>query len=270
VIAAVPLCSAAPLARAGKETTGPLLVPLSPQEKDSDDDSDVRIVSSVGDAPHKPSPVALDAEAPRDKDDSSSTSTSSSDTSSDGTEQSASPSAPATEKDDIAVEAEEGEDEEPESSSYRVMPEEPRAAAVRLQVPAEAKLIGGKTIRFLGLTSGGHERQFLDEAGASFAIPHEEEHFGKLTAAELTTACGDLSLKAFIASRCLARRLEQESKESKERSVAAVSSLQNRVAELEGDWLRNMSAPGGCSKRKKTRRSPPKLSLKRCATTWRL
>jgi hypothetical protein len=46
--------------------------------------------------------------------------------------------------------------------------------------------------------------------------------------------CGELSLKAFIASRCLARRLEQESKESKERSVAAASSLENRVAELEG------------------------------------
>jgi hypothetical protein len=115
-----------------------------------------------------------------------------------------------------------------------VTPEEPRAAAVRLQVPAEAKLIGGKTIRFLGLTSGGHERQFLEEAGASFTIPHEEEHFGKLTAAELTTACGDLSLKAFIVSRCLARRLEQESKESKEQSVAAVTSLQNCVGELEG------------------------------------
>jgi uncharacterized coiled-coil protein SlyX len=115
-----------------------------------------------------------------------------------------------------------------------VTPEEPRAAAVRLHVPAEAKLIGGKTIRFLGLTSGGHERQFLEEAGASFSIPHEEEYYGKLTAAELTTACGDLSLKAFIASRCLARRLEQESKETKERSVAAVSSLENRVTELEG------------------------------------
>jgi chromosome segregation ATPase len=84
------------------------------------------------------------------------------------------------------------------------------------------------------LTSGRHERQFLEEAGASFAIPHEEEYFGKLTAVELTTACGDLSLKAFIASRCLARRLEQESKEAKERSVAAVSSLENQVAELEG------------------------------------
>jgi hypothetical protein len=85
VIATVPLRSAAPSAGAGRETTGSLLVPLSPKEKDSDDDSDVCIVSSVGEAPCKPSPVALGAEAPRDNDDSSSTSTSSSDSSSDGT-----------------------------------------------------------------------------------------------------------------------------------------------------------------------------------------
>jgi hypothetical protein len=234
VIAAVLLRSAAPSAGAGRETTGPLLVPLSPKEKDSDDDSDIRIMSSVGDAPRRPSPVALGAEAPRDEDNSSSTSTSSSGSSSDGTEQSASPSATATEKDDLVAAAKEDEEEKPESSSYRVTPEEPRAAAVRLQVPAEAKLIGRKKICFLGLTSGGHERQFLVEAGASFAIPREEEFFRRLSAAELTTACGDLSLKAFIASRCLARRLDQESKEAKEESVAANTSLPNRVAELEG------------------------------------
>jgi hypothetical protein len=158
VITAVPLRSAAPSAGAGRETTGPLLVPLSPKEKDSDDDSDVRIMSSVGDAPRWPSPVALGAEAPRDKDNSSSTSTSSSGSSSDGTEQSASPSAMAAEKDDLVAAAEEDEEEEPESSSYRMTPEEPRAAAVRLQVPAEDKQIGGKKIHFLGLTSGVHER----------------------------------------------------------------------------------------------------------------
>jgi hypothetical protein len=67
-----------------------------------------------------------------------------------------------------------------------VTPEEPQAAAVRLQVPVKAKLIGGKQIRFLGLTSGGHERKFLEEAGSSFAIPHEEEYFGKLSSADLT------------------------------------------------------------------------------------
>jgi hypothetical protein len=191
-------------------------------------------VSSVGDATPGHSPTAFGPEAPQDEDKPKSTSTSSSSSSSEGTEQSASPSATVAEKDDFAVAAEEDEEEEPDSSSYRVTPEEPRAAAVRLQVPAEAKLIGGKQIRFLGLTSGRHERKYLEEAGSSFAIPHEEEYLGKLSSTELTTACGDLSLKAFVASRCLARRLEQESREAKELSAAANTSLQNRVAELEG------------------------------------
>jgi hypothetical protein len=230
----MPLRSAAPSVEAGGEAGGPLLVPLSPKEKDNDEDSDVRIVSSIGDAPRGHNPTAFGPKAPRDEGKSSSTSASSSNSSSEGTEQSASPSATVAEKDDFAVAVEEGEEEEPESSSYQVTPEEPRAAAVRLQVPAEAKLIGGKQIRFLGLTSGGHECNFLEEAGASFAIPHEEEYFGKLSSTELTTACGDLSLKAFVASRCLARRLEQESKEAKELTAATTSSLQNRVAELEG------------------------------------
>jgi hypothetical protein len=261
VIAAVPLHAAAPpdvpSAGAGQGATGPLLVPLSPPEKDSDNDSDVRIVSSVGDAPRKPSPAALGAEAPQDKDEPSSTSSSSSDSSSDGTEQSASPSAPASEKNDVVPEAEEEGDEEPESSSYQVTPEEPRAAAVRLQVPAEAKLIGGKTVRFLGLTSGGHERRFLEEAGASFAMPHEEEYFGKLTAAELTTACRDLSLKAFVASRCLSRRLEQDSKEAKEKTVATVATLENRVAELEG---RLAAEQGRCRKLQQEKETSAKSS----------
>jgi hypothetical protein len=234
VIVAVPLRLAAPSVEAGGEAGGPLLVPLSPKEKDSDDDSDVRIVSSVGDAPRGHSPTAFGLEAPQDEGKSSSTSTSSSSSPSEGTEQSASPSATVAEKDDFAAAAEDDEEEELDSSSYRVTLEEPRAAAVRLQVPAEAKLIGGKQIRFLGLTSGGHERKFLEEAGSSFAIPHEEEFFGKLSSTEITTACGDLSLKAFVAYRCLARRLEQESKEAKELSAAATSSLQNRVVELEG------------------------------------
>jgi hypothetical protein len=269
VIAAVPLRSAAPSAGAGREAGGPLLVLLSPKEKDSDDDSDVRIVSSVGDTPRGPSPTAFCPEAPQDEGKSSSTSTSSSSSSSDGTEQSASPSAMAAEKDDFVATAEEDEEEEPDSSSYRVTPEEPRAAAVRLQVPAEAKLIGGKKIRFLGLTSGGHERQFLEEAGASFSIPHEEEYFGKLSAAELTTACGDLSLKAFVASRCLARRLEQESKEAKELSAAANTRFKIVWRSWRGGWLLNKSAPGGCCRRKKMQRSPPKLPLKHCASMWR-
>jgi hypothetical protein len=51
VIDVVPLRAAAHSAGADKETGGPLLVPLSPKEKDTDNDSDVRIVSSIGEAP---------------------------------------------------------------------------------------------------------------------------------------------------------------------------------------------------------------------------
>jgi hypothetical protein len=206
VIAAVPLRSAAPSVGADKETGGPLLMPLSPKEKDSNDDSDVRIVSSVGEAPRSRSPTAFSAEAPCEEGKSNSAPTSSSNSSSESTEQSASPSATGAEKDALAAAAEEEEEEEEEdldSSNYRVMPEEPQAAAVHLQVPAEAKLIGGKHIRFLGLTSSGHEK-FLEEAGSSFAIPHEEEYFENLNSTDLTIACGDLSLKAFVGSRCLA------------------------------------------------------------------
>jgi hypothetical protein len=56
VIAAVPLRSAAPSAGGGGGAGGPLLVPLSLKEKDSDEESDVRIVSSVGEAPRGRSP----------------------------------------------------------------------------------------------------------------------------------------------------------------------------------------------------------------------
>jgi hypothetical protein len=113
VIAVVPLRSVTPSVEAGGEAGGPLLVPLRPKEKDSD----VRIVSSVGDAPRGHSPTAFGPEAPQDEDKSSSTSTSSSSSSSEGTEQSASPSATVADKDDFAVTAEEGEEEEPESTT---------------------------------------------------------------------------------------------------------------------------------------------------------
>jgi hypothetical protein len=136
VITTVPLRSASPSGGAGEETGGPLLVPLSPKEKDSDEDSDVRIVSSVGEASRGRSPAALGHEAPRDEGKSSSTSTSSSSSSSENTEQSASPSATGAEKDDFVATAEEDEEEEePESSNYRVTPEEPQATAARLQIP---------------------------------------------------------------------------------------------------------------------------------------
>jgi hypothetical protein len=230
VIAVVPLHAAAPSGGGGGETGGPLLVPLSPKEKDNNNDSDVRVVSSVGDAPRDRSPPTLGHEAPCDEGKSSSASSGSSSSSTEDTGQSASPSATGAEKDDFFAEAE--EEEEPESSNYRVKPKEPQAVAARLQVPSKAKLIGVKQIRFLGLMSGGHKRKFLEEAGSSFVIPHEE-YFSGFSSEDLVTTCGDLALKSFIASWCLARTLEREEKEMKDSSAVAAASLQARVTELE-------------------------------------
>jgi hypothetical protein len=60
VIAVVPLRAVAPLGSGGGKASGPLIVPLSPKEQDMDDDSDVCVVSSVGDAPLDRSPLASD------------------------------------------------------------------------------------------------------------------------------------------------------------------------------------------------------------------
>jgi hypothetical protein len=229
VIAVVPLRSAAPSGGGGEKAGGPLLVPLSPKEKDSDEESDVRIVSSVGEVPCGRSPPPLGDEAPCDEGKTSLASTNSSSSSSENTGQSASPLAMGGEKYCFVTEAEEeeaGEEEDPESSNYRVTPEGSQAAATCLQIPTETKLIGGKQIRFLGLMSGGHERKFLEEAGSSFAIPHEEEYFSGFSSKDLITACGDLALKNFVASCCLARTLEREDKEAKVSSAAATASLQ--------------------------------------------
>jgi hypothetical protein len=74
---------------------------------------------------------------------------------------------------------------------------------------------------------------FLEEVGLSFAIPHEEEYFGGFSSADLVTACGDLALKNFVASQCLARKLDRETKEAKELSAVVTALLQKRVTELE-------------------------------------
>jgi hypothetical protein len=179
VIAAVPLCAAAPSAGADEETGGPLLVPLSPKEKDSDEDSDIRIVSSVGEAPRDRSTTAFGAEAPRDEAKTSSASISS-DSSSESTEQSASPSATGVEKDALAPAAEENEEEEEDldSSNYRVTLEEPQAAVIRLQIPVEAKLIGGKQIHFLGLTSGGPSVNFRKRQDRASRFPTKRNTSG--------------------------------------------------------------------------------------------
>lgn len=209
-----PLRSVAPSSGDAEAGIGSLLVPLSLKERESDEDSDVKVVSSVGDAPRDRSPLNLSPQAPSDKDKSNSSSTDTSDVSSDSIEQSTSPSAVASENDRSNLEGD--EEDEPESSNYRVTPEEPKKATDHLGVPAETKLIDGK------LMSGGHGRQFLVEAGSSFSIPHEDEQVGTFGAEEVAVACGDLTLKSFIASHCLARKFEQTSGQEKESTSEVV------------------------------------------------
>lgn len=158
------------------------------------------------DAPHELSPLSPSPQAPSGEDKADSSSTDTSDASSSGTEQSTSPSAAASEND--CTSPEDNEEDEPKSSNYRVTPEGPEEPAARVGVHVGAKLIGDKQIRFLNLMSGGHERRFLTKAGSSFSIPHEEEHFVTISAKELVVSCGDLALKGFITSCCLARKLE--------------------------------------------------------------
>jgi hypothetical protein len=99
----------------------------------------------------------------------------------------------------------------------------------------KAKLIGRKHIRFLDLMSSSHEHRFLEEAGSNFAILHEEDNFSSFSYKDQETTCWDLALKGFVASGCLARKLEREQQEAKDSSTAATTSLQTQVVELE--WL---------------------------------
>jgi hypothetical protein len=81
--------------------------------------------------------------------------------------------------------------------------------------------------------SGRHEHKFLEEAGFNFAIPHEEEYFSSFSSEALATACRDLVLKGFVASRYLARKLQREQQDAKDSTVEATTSLQTQVTELE-------------------------------------
>jgi hypothetical protein len=123
IIADVPFRAAAPATSGDATTSGPLLVPWSPKEKESDEDSNVKVVSSVTFDPFDRSSQDSEWQAPCDEGQTSSASSGSSASSSEGTSQSASPSAMGAEENDSAPEAE--EEDEPESSNYRVMPEGP-------------------------------------------------------------------------------------------------------------------------------------------------
>jgi len=71
----------------------------------------------------------------------------------------------------------------------------------------DAKLIGGNIIGSLRFSSSNQERRFLAEAGSSFSFPLLEKCLMASGVSQIIQDVEDLSLKAFVASRCASRQL---------------------------------------------------------------
>jgi len=71
----------------------------------------------------------------------------------------------------------------------------------------DAKLIGGNIIGSLRFSSSNQERRFLAEAGSSFGFPLMEKCLMASGVSQIIQDVEDLSLKAFVASRCASRQL---------------------------------------------------------------
>ena len=66
----------------------------------------------------------------------------------------------------------------------------------------DAKLIGGNVIGSLRFSSSDRERRFLAGAGGSFGCPLMERRLMATGMSQILQVVEDLSLKAFVASRC--------------------------------------------------------------------
>ena len=92
----------------------------------------------------------------------------------------------------------------------------------------EAKLIGGNIVGSLRFLSSDRERRFLAEAGSSFGFPLMEKCLMSIGVSQILQYIEDLSLKAFVASRCTSRQLRIDN----ERTSHLVG-VEERVASLE-------------------------------------
>jgi len=71
----------------------------------------------------------------------------------------------------------------------------------------EARLIGGNIDGSLRFSSSDRERRFLAEAGSSFGFPLMERRLMASGMSQILQDVEDLSLKAFVASRCASHQL---------------------------------------------------------------
>ena len=88
-----------------------------------------------------------------------------------------------------------------ESSGYHVSTSDPVEVATSLWMP-EAKLIRDNIVGSLRFSSSDRERRFLAEAGSSFGFPLMEKRLMSTGVSQILQDVEDLSLKAFVASRC--------------------------------------------------------------------
>ena len=92
----------------------------------------------------------------------------------------------------------------------------------------EAKLIDGNIVGSLRFSSSDRERRFLAEAGSSFGFPLMEKCLMASGVSQIFQDIEDLSLKAFVASRCASRQLKIDNERTSQ-----LAGLEERVASLE-------------------------------------
>jgi len=92
----------------------------------------------------------------------------------------------------------------------------------------EAKLIGGNIVGSLRFSSSDRERGFLVEADSSFGFPLMEKRLVSTGVSQILQDVEDLSLKAFVASRCASRQLRIENERTSQ-----LARMEERVIALE-------------------------------------
>ncbi|XP_039815215.1 translation initiation factor IF-2-like [Panicum virgatum] len=93
---------------------------------------------------------------------------------------------------------------------------------------SEAKLIGDNIVGSLRFSSSDRERRFLAEAGSSFGFPLMEKRLMSTGVSQILQDVEDLSLKAFVASRCASRQLRIDNERTSQ-----LARMEERVVALE-------------------------------------
>jgi len=93
-----------------------------------------------------------------------------------------------------------------DSSSYFVRDADPESVAAELGAKPTAVRLGGNIVKSLRFESRDRERTLLAAAGESFCFPLMENDLMDTGLKNILENAHDLSLKAFVASRCAARQ----------------------------------------------------------------